>query len=268
MSGSGYLFDNRDAEAGERFDALSALLDHWTTSHLDRLGVGEGWRCLEVGAGGGSIAGWLGERVGGSGHVLATDLEVRWLEDRVRAPNVEIRTLDLSVDPIPEGPFDLVHERLVLVHVAERRSVLPRLVSSLRPGGWLLAEDFDASVVTNAFVDPETSPDDPRNRIATGIQKILRQRGADPGFAHTLPTLFREIGLEQVGADGYQVIDGGDTMRSLFRVNVEQAAEQLIQQQVVEPHELSAFIAQLDDGAVRPSSPLLISAWGRRPLDD
>ena len=102
MSGSGYLFDNRDSEAGERFDALSTLLDHWTTNHLDRLGVGEGWRCLEVGAGGGSIAGWLGERVGGSGHVLATDLDVRWLEARMQAPNVEIRTLDLSVDPIPE----------------------------------------------------------------------------------------------------------------------------------------------------------------------
>ena len=108
---------------------------------------------------------------------------------------------------------------------------------------------------------------DNRTPRRTGIQKILRQRGAEPGFAHMLPTLFREIGLEQVGADG-EVIDGGDTMRSLFRVNVEQAAEQLIQQQVVEPHELSAFIAQLDDGAVRPSSPLLISAWGRRPLDD
>jgi hypothetical protein len=66
-----------------------------------------------------------------------------------------------------------------------------------------------------------------------------------------LPTLFREIGLEQVGADG-EVIDGGDTMRSLFRVNVEQAAEQLIQQQVVEPHELSAFIDQLDSGLFAP----------------
>jgi SAM-dependent methyltransferase len=185
----------------------------------------------------------------------------------VRTANVAIRTLDLSVDPIPEGPFDLIHERLVLVHVAERRSVLPRLVSSLRPGGWLLAEDFDASVVTNAFVDPESPPDDSRNRIATGIQKILRQRGADPAFGHTLPTLFRENGLEQVGADGYQVVDGGDTMRSLFRVNVEQASEELIKQRVVEPHELSAFIDQLDAGAVHPSSPLLVSAWGRRPVD-
>ena len=140
-------------------------------------------------------------------------------------------------------------------------------MSSLRPGGWLLAEDFDASVVTNAFVDPEASPDDPRNRIVTGIQKILRQRGADPSFAHSLPTLFRENGLEQVGADGYQVVDGGDTMCSLFRVNVEQASEQLIQQHVVEPHELSAFIDQLESGVVRPSSPVLVSAWGRRPVD-
>ncbi len=268
MSGSTYLFDNQDREAGDRFTALASLLDPWTTSHLERLGVSEGWHCLEVGAGGGSIATWLGERVGGSGWVIATDLDTRWLASRLSATNVEIRTHDLVADPAPEGPFDLVHERLVLIHLAERESILRRLIAELRPGGWVLAEDFDNSVVTNAFIDPGAGEDDVGNRIARGIQTLLRQRGADPSFGHSLPRLLRGFGLEQVGAEGFQVVDGGDAMRDLFRVNIEQSADQLVEHQLVARAELDGFLARLHAGAVDPSSPLLVSAWGRRPIDD
>jgi ubiquinone/menaquinone biosynthesis C-methylase UbiE len=268
MSGSRYLFDNEDPEAGDRFTALAAMLDPWTTSHLERLGVSEGWRCLEVGAGGGSIASWLGERVGGSGRVIATDLDTRWLERRLSATDVEIRTHDLVADPLPEGPFDLVHERLVLVHLAERESILRRMIAALRPGGWLLAEDFDNSVVTNAFIDPDAGEGDVGNRIARGIQTLLRQRGADTTFGHALPRLFREYGLDQVGAAGFQVVDGGDAMRALFRVNIEQSADQLVEQELIAREELDAFLALLDAGAVDRSSPLLVSAWGRRPAND
>lgn len=53
---SRYLFDNSAPEAGARFAGLETLYDAVTRRQLDRLGIGAGWRCLEVGAGGGSIA--------------------------------------------------------------------------------------------------------------------------------------------------------------------------------------------------------------------
>ena len=71
-----YLLDNRRPEAGERFAALAELFDPWTFGHLDDLGLGEGWRCWEVGAGGVSVPCGLAERVGSSGRVLATDIDV------------------------------------------------------------------------------------------------------------------------------------------------------------------------------------------------
>ena len=46
-----YLLDNRRPEAGERFAALAELFDPWTFRHLDDVGLGEGWRVWEVGAG-------------------------------------------------------------------------------------------------------------------------------------------------------------------------------------------------------------------------
>ncbi|MEV5536714.1 hypothetical protein AB0L13_07610 [Saccharopolyspora shandongensis] len=62
--GEGYLLQNQQPEAGERFTALARLLDPVTCRHFDRLGVAEGWRCWEIGAGGATTPNWLARRVG------------------------------------------------------------------------------------------------------------------------------------------------------------------------------------------------------------
>jgi hypothetical protein len=77
MIESRYVFDNAaEEQTRERFATLPRLYDPGTIRHLEALGVGAGWRCLEVGAGGGSVARWLAERVGPIGRVLATDIYV------------------------------------------------------------------------------------------------------------------------------------------------------------------------------------------------
>lgn len=67
---------NADTESG-RLRLLEVCRDPGTIGRLDRLGVSCGWRCLEVGAGHGSIARWLAERVGPTGSVLAADIDPR-----------------------------------------------------------------------------------------------------------------------------------------------------------------------------------------------
>src|SRR5205823_486253 len=97
-----------------------------------RLGIGGGWRVWEVGAGGPTIPEGLARR---GAHVLATDIDTSWLP--ADAP-YEVRRHDVAADPPPPGPFDLVHARLVLVHVPARAAALAAMVSVLRPGGYLL----------------------------------------------------------------------------------------------------------------------------------
>lgn len=75
----GYLLDDRQAEAGQRFDALARLLDPVTFRHLDQTGVTTGWRCWEVGAGGVTVPAGLAARVGPADRVLATDIDTSWL---------------------------------------------------------------------------------------------------------------------------------------------------------------------------------------------
>ena len=78
---AGYTLDNAWNQASARLAALEAVFDSGTIRYLDGIGVGDGWRCLEVGAGGGSIAAWLARRVGAGGCVLATDIDTRFAEE-------------------------------------------------------------------------------------------------------------------------------------------------------------------------------------------
>ena len=79
MKESDYLLTNSEPETGDRFDGLEQAFDAVSIGHLQRLGIGSGARCLEIGAGSGSIARWLADQVGPAGRVVATDLDVRWL---------------------------------------------------------------------------------------------------------------------------------------------------------------------------------------------
>src|SRR5204862_509383 len=127
------------------------------------------WRCWEVGAGGPSVPDWLSEQVGPAGHVLATDVDLSWLDGRT-GPNVELRRHDVAADPSPAGSFDLVHARLVLVHLVDRDRALRSMIAALRPGGWLLVEDADPGLQPLACIDPRGPEDDLANRVRAGFR--------------------------------------------------------------------------------------------------
>jgi ubiquinone/menaquinone biosynthesis C-methylase UbiE len=115
----GYAFDNAWKEACRRLGLLEEALDPATVHRLERIGVELGWQCLDVGAGGGSIAQWLAGKVGPSGRVVATDVDTRFL-DPLCSETLNIRAHNIISDALPESAFDLVHTRWVLLHIAER----------------------------------------------------------------------------------------------------------------------------------------------------
>ena len=158
-----------DAEADDelaRLKLLEALCDPWTFRCLDGIGVRQGWRCLEVGAGAGSVVRWLSERVGSAGRVVAADLDPRFLGD-LRAPNVEVRRCDITQDDIEPASYDLVHCRALLMHMNDPADVLRRMAAALRPGGWLVAEDADFGIVESL---------DPAHPLAEAFDSCFRAR--------------------------------------------------------------------------------------------
>jgi ubiquinone/menaquinone biosynthesis C-methylase UbiE len=262
MEDAGYLFDNAGGETPTRFAGLEGLWDESTIRYLSNLGVGTGWKCWEVGAGGGSIARWLAERVAPTGTVLATDLDLTRIPEGSPS-NLAFVRHDVVHDPIPTGEYDLVHARLVLVHLPEREEVIRGLVGSLRPGGTVLIEDFDY-VIQDGWVP--TAPDDQLyRRVHRALQDLLHRRGADTRYARRLPQLLRSAGLTDVSVEGRLVL--GHAARSgidAMRANFLQTGDELVASGLVSQDDLARALDLLD-GAEFPVLPLLVSAWGRRP---
>lgn len=96
----GYLLDNQQAEAAERFDAFATLFDPTTFRHIEGFGIGSGWRCWEVGAGGTSVVSWLAKKVGPTGKVVATDIDTTRLTAAARPP-VDVRVHDVGAEEPP-----------------------------------------------------------------------------------------------------------------------------------------------------------------------
>ncbi|GAB3550735.1 SAM-dependent methyltransferase [Actinopolyspora lacussalsi] len=139
---AGYVFASDDRLTAAHLGALDRAFDHISVRRLLDCGVREGWRCLDVGAGSGSLAVWLAGRVGRRGEVVATDVDLRGLR-HVSARNLRVVEHDLTVDRLAEGGYDLVHGRLLLILLEGRRELLRHLAGALKPGGVLLLEDFD-----------------------------------------------------------------------------------------------------------------------------
>jgi SAM-dependent methyltransferase len=256
-----YVLDNAKKEAASRFGALSDVFDSGTIRHLQQRGVGPGWRCLEVGGGGGSIATWLATQVGSTGHTLVTDIDERYLES-LHVPNLEVRRHDIVTDPLPEAAFDLIHARLVLIHLPQREEVLSRLVAALKPGGWLVDEEFDSSVGP----DPILYPEEVLSETHMAMARVMIDHGVDRCFGRRLFGLLRAGGLTDVGAEGRIFMwPSGSPGLCLMRANYQQLRTAMIDSGYITEEEFKQDVARLDDPSFLLPSPILWATWGRRP---
>ncbi|MGW2393767.1 class I SAM-dependent methyltransferase [Streptomyces lydicamycinicus] len=260
-----YVFENIADQAPDRFTVLEECYDPVSRAQLMRTGVGPGWRCLEVGGGGGSMGAWLADAVGSTGQVVVTDVEPGRMHDLRHRENVQVWRHDITHDPLPEGEFDLVHARLVLLHLPQREDVLPRLVRALRPGGYLLLEDFDCGHVP-VLAAPGQSEAALFERVHEALMDQLRAAGADPLWGRKLFAALTASGLDGVSATTYaEAWRGGETGVRLHHANTEQLRARLHARHVTE-EDLQAFWALLQDRRFAVASYPLISARGRLPV--
>jgi SAM-dependent methyltransferase len=260
MKSGGYAFAEEDPD--QRLDALSALFDPVSFRHLEALGVDRGWRCWEVGAGRPTVADWLARRVGESGHVLTTDIDITGLTDHVH-PAVDVQRHDITTDEIPRGQFHLVHARHVLLHLPARAEVIKRMIGALRPGGWMLIEDYD-HVMPLVCVDAFRPEHHRANKVHAGVRALLTEHGLDLEYARALPRILREAGLSEVGADAYFSLTA-PAGNMLGIANVAQLREALIARGLATDEEVDGHLRAMADATITIGTLPLISAWGQRP---
>lgn len=261
MNTNQYILDQAWRHEKERLETLAALSDPFTIRHLEALGVCAGWRCAEVGAGSGSIARWLAERVGDSGQVVATDLDTRFLDDLDR-PNVEVRRHDIVAEPLEAGSYDLIHTRYLLMHLPERERALDHLVRALRPGAWLLVEDGDFRNYQRSY-----PPSAPVEATGAAIVQLLERGGADPQYGFKLLPALAGGGLINQGVMATQgIMRCGSDKIGVFTLLLAHLRNALSATGLATASEVDAAIDYLQ----APSSTvvygtILVSAWGQRP---
>ena len=155
------------------------------------------------GGGGGSIAAWLAERCGLSGHVLVTDIDLRFLMQSAALdqPMIEIQRHDILADPLPEQTFDLIHARLVLFHVPAREQALEHMVAALKPGGWIVIEDFDRNFMDFSYPSTNAQGAALYQKMQAALGQLMEARGVDPTWGRSLYRRLRAHGLGNVGME-------------------------------------------------------------------
>lgn len=258
----GYLLDNRQSEAAERFDAFATLFDPTTFRHLEALGIDSGLRCWEVGAGGTSVVSWLAEKVGPTGQVVATDIDTSLLASVAR-PQVDVRVHDVGAEEPPGEAFDLVHARLVLVHVPDRERALRSMIKALRPGGRLLIEDADPALQPLVCPDEHGPEQRLANRLRHGFRRLLADRGADLSYGRRLPRLLREAGLHGVQADVYFPLTS-PACAALESATIRQIRDTLVTANLATNEDIDRHLANIQAGGMDLATAPMISAWGTK----
>ena len=258
-----------DAAELERLNLQGRLLAPATRMILRCAGLGLGMRVLDLGCGAGDLAFVAAELVGSRGEIVGVDQSV----DSVSRATARASERGLSNarfvvgdihDPAPDGPFDAIICRLVLMYVPDPAAVLRTQAASLRPGGVAAPIEFDLysarslpatplvaqahswllDAFTAAHIDPALGP---------GLWAVLEQAGLQPrGMIGVQP----HFGPDD--PDGAALLAGIVTtaLPLIERTGIATAAQ-------VDTHTLRQRISdELALASAVFAHPTLISAWG------
>jgi len=257
---SGYVYDQGWEHERARLAGIEALWDPGTQALLARHGARPGARVLEAGAGGGSVVEWLATQVGGAGHVLAVDLDVRFVQP-LSSDVVEVRAADLVADELPTADYDVVHSRLVLEHIPQADGVLARLVSCLRPGGVIVVEDYDWT----AFGIDAADDADAAHRVTEGILSFMGAAGFDRVYGRKLVAALDAAGMDDVSGEGRSlVIDADHPGYAFFQLSFEQVAPLAIDAGLMTHDDADVVGGRFAKGDARIITPTLIAGVGHK----
>jgi SAM-dependent methyltransferase len=218
-----------------------------------------------VGFGAGGVATWMAERVGVAGHVVAIDVDPRFVDDSGWR-QLEVRQANILDGGLEESYFDVAHARAVIEHIPEHEAALERMIAAVKPGGWLVIEDVDfggptATVLGKYAYPPQYA--DIVERIFLAVEAVFRSIGADATFGPRLPGILKELGLTEVGGEvRAPLIEGGNNQ--FVSHSAEQLRPRLVETGLVTDDEVQAFLDLAADPASHHLPPMLVSVWGRR----
>ena len=243
----------------QRLSLMSSLLDPMELSHVARLGVAPGWRCLELGCGNGSISQALAPRVSPGGHIVASDIDVSYLGD-LKGPSLEVRRIDILRDKIETGSYDLVVARALLHHLTPAQEALKKMFAALKPGGVLLSIEPDMTPCT--LTEPESIRNFWRGWLAWSEESKI-----DYFIARKIPAWLDAFGLSDVAGEGHTAwFNGGSDWAVYWTSTMQELSPALVKSNCVSDRMLEEFRARYEDPHYWTSVITFTANWGRKPF--
>jgi ubiquinone/menaquinone biosynthesis C-methylase UbiE len=236
---------------------------------LDTIPVRPGMRVLDVGCGPIGVLELLAQRVGRTGEVVGLEREHRFVElaryemDRLGLRNVRIVEADALESGLESEYFDLVHERLVLVNVPERETLLGEMLRLATPGGTVALEDIDN-------VSWLCEPGHPSwTALITAFHTAFRAGGGDPFIGRRLPGLLKASGIDAAQARLWaELPQVGQYRRTHLISLVDSMRSRILQMNLMSESELdghrAALLDHLGDSNTVVMEKLLMQCWGTK----
>ncbi|GHG18060.1 class I SAM-dependent methyltransferase [Streptomyces zaomyceticus] len=259
---------------GERIDFGALAYDDITMARLRALGAGPGWRCLDVGAGTGTVSRRLLEEAGVTG-VLAVDRDVRFLLERP-VTGLDVLEADVTDPDFAPGRFRLVHARFVLMHLPGRERLITRLAELVEPGGVLVLSDavdltsgLTADGTADGMSDQTGGPaaGTPYTSMMRAMWQALRDTiGTDVSWVPSYPRLLRGAGLVPVAAEIHvPPLEPGSPISRFWADTWERSRAPMLATGLVDDAAVDEAIRYLDSDACAALSAGMLTAWGRKP---
>ncbi len=182
-----------------------------TDGFFDRIGVSEGWKCLDVGAGPGFVSMDLRQRVGEGGAITALEpaqYYLDYLDSQAKAKgwrNITCVQGTAETALLPTGTYDLIFVRWVIGFVPDAESFIANLVPALKPGGTIAIQDY---LYSGLGLYPKGGAFD------NALETVIRHWGAGGGdafIASKVPAIFRKNGLELTDYSPHCLAGGPDS---------------------------------------------------------
>lgn len=238
-----YLFPHDNPGEAERLALLEQYTNPMTFSALEGLGVRDGWSCVDLGAGRGSVANWLADRVRPTGSVTAVDTDTRHLTS---LPNITVLKQDALSFARGNATFDLVHIRFLLVHLSamSRQELLSSLPSLLKPDGAVVIVESDySSWLQQSLGDPIL------DRVRSAYVAAVDAAGWDLRLGAKVPTALEDAGLSSVRSEGTAHHDrAGSTMCRLLAESVRALSTRIQDTHLASEADVRYFHQQLSRG--------------------
>lgn len=189
-----YLIDS--PEEMLRLERQAAI--YGTVDDLSQLALRGNEHVLDAGCGAGALARMIARALPG-GHVTGLDRQLRYLDYARRAatsadvPNVDFVPGDVLSLPFEDNRFDLVWSKHLLQWVADRERALEEFVRVARPGGRVIAANFDGFLTQHHPEDPDL-----QRGIARWFEAARSEIGFDNWLGRKLPRMFLDAGLVDV----------------------------------------------------------------------